>query len=71
MPVLSAFVVKKGWNIRSVRAESSPAPVSCTATRTLPGSASVEDTVSSLVRSVTSLMASTPFMIRFNSTCCN
>ena len=71
MPVPSGFVVKKGWNMRSATAGSNPVPVSLTATSTLlPGSASVEETDSSLVRSVP-LMASTPFIIRFRSTCCN
>ena len=65
MPRPSRFVVKKGWNMRSATAGSSPVPTSLTATSTLLGSESIEETVSSLARSVTSFMASTPFMIRF------
>ena len=38
MPRPSGFVVKKGWNMRSATAGSSPAPVSFTETSTLPGS---------------------------------
>ena len=34
MPRPSTFVVKKGWNIRSAPAGSSPVPVSFTAIRT-------------------------------------
>src|SRR5271156_3698103 len=71
MPRPSDFVVKKVWNMRSATAGSSPVPVSCTATSTLLGSASLEDIVSSLERSVTPFMASTPFIIKFKTTCCN
>ena len=52
-----------------------PGPVPCRCPRPKPArcprSAKVEDTISSLVRSVTPLIASMPFMIRFNNTCCN
>jgi hypothetical protein len=68
IPRPSDFVVKKGWNMRSATAGSSPVPVSLIATSTQPGSASVEDIVSSLMSAVTPFIASMRFMIRFKIT---
>jgi hypothetical protein len=71
MPSPSDFVVKKGSKIRCAIVGSSPAPVSSIVTSTPPGSVSAEDTVSSLVWSLTVLIASAAFVIRFSSTCCS
>jgi hypothetical protein len=71
IPRPSDFVVKKGSKIRCAMSGSNPMPVSSTVTSTLPGSARLEDTINSRVRSSTPLIASMPFMIKFSNTCCN
>src|SRR5271170_3943155 len=59
IPRPSDFVVKKGSKRRSATVGSSPAPVSSTEISTLPGSARVDVTIGSRVRSATPLIAST------------
>src|ERR1700722_2995009 len=70
MPMPLCFVVNIGSKRRSAIAGLKPMPVSATAT-SIACSVGLEDILRARVRSVTSLIASIPFRIRFSSTCCN
>ena len=70
IPIPFALVVKKGVKTRSA-SEPRPVPESRTATSTSPDSSTPDSTQSERGRSVTAIMASMPFMIKFSRTCCN
>src|SRR5579862_2284991 len=70
IPIPFAFVVKKGVKTRSP-SNPSPVPESRTSISTSPDSSIRDCTQSKRGRSVTVLMASMPFMIKFSRTCCN
>src|SRR3546814_10870510 len=69
LPIPSDLVVKNGSNIRSLFSGSTPVPESPTDTRTLPEACRSDLTRRTRGRSVTELMASIAFAIRFDTTC--
>ena len=71
IPIPVGLVVKNASNIRSIFWGFRPVPESRTATRTPPFSNFCEDSLNSRGLPVTDAIASLPFMIKFNITCCN
>ena len=71
MPMPLGLVVKEGSKMRSAVAGSSPAPLSVIATLISPGPMVSYVIASTFGWPLTAPIASTPFMIRFKSTCCS
>src|SRR5579862_1665083 len=71
IPMPAGLVVKKASKMWEAFLGSSPAPVSCTTTSTLPDSCICDRISNRRGRPATEVIASMPFKMRFKITCCN